>query len=249
MNRRKHFVLATLLIALAVPALLVAQDEYQSEVEKKIREIAPGASSIAISETPLKDLLQVQVDSEIYYASSDAKYLVIGRILDLDTRVNITDQAKSAIRKDLLAGLDASQQISFSPKDPEHEILVFTDIDCGYCRKLHAQVEEYMAAGIAIHYLAFPRAGLSSHSYDKFVSVWCASDKLAALTLAKSGDEPDPLQCDNPIGDQYKLGVTIGVTGTPALVTTDGTLIPGYMAPAKLKARLDALEADLAQAE
>jgi thiol:disulfide interchange protein DsbC len=240
---------SSLLLAMAVPALVNAQDQYESDIEKKIRALAPGASSIAISETPLDNLLQVQVDNEIYYASSDAKYLVIGRIMDMDTRVNITDQAKSAVRKDLLDGIDTSQQISFSPAEPEHEILVFTDIDCGYCRKLHAQVEEYMAEGIAINYLAFPRAGLDSHSFDKFVSVWCANDQLAALTLAKAGDEPDPLQCDNPIGDQYELGVAIGVTGTPALVTDNGTLIPGYMPPAQLKARLDALKADLAQAE
>lgn len=237
------------ILALTVPNLVFAQDEYQSEVEKKIRELTPGASSIAISETPLDNLLQVQVDSEIYYASTDAKYLIIGRILDMDTQVNITDQAKSSIRKDLLTGLDVSKQISFSPDKPEHEILVFTDIDCGYCRKLHDQVEEYMAAGIAIHYLAFPRAGLNSHSYDKYVSVWCADDQRGALTLAKSGGEPAPLQCDNPIEDQYELGRTIGVTGTPALITNDGTLIPGYMPPAQLKERLDALQADLAQAE
>jgi thiol:disulfide interchange protein DsbC len=226
-----------------------AQEDYSSEIERKIRALAPGVPSIAISETPLTDLLQVTVGNEIYYASSDAKYLVIGRILDMDTKVNITDQAQASIRKDLLEDVDYSKQITFSPAEPEHELLVFTDIDCGYCRKLHAQIDEYMAEGIAIHYAAYPRAGVASHSFEKFVSVWCADDQKDALTLAKNGDEPDPIQCENPIGDQYELGKAIGVTGTPALVTNDGTLIPGYMPPVQLKAKLLSLQAQSAQAE
>lgn len=237
-------------LAAGMASQAVAQDETAvSDIETKIRALAPGVSSIAISETPVEGLLQVQVDNEIYYASKDAKYLVVGRIMDLDTKVNITDQAKSAIRKDALVGLDVSQQITFSPAEPEHELLVFTDIDCGYCRKLHNQIEEYMAEGIAIHYLAFPRAGTGSHSFDKFVSVWCADDQQAALTLAKAGEEPEPLQCENPIEDQYALGRSIGITGTPALVTADGTLIPGYVPPAQLRQRLEALETQVAQAD
>jgi len=232
-----------------MPAIALAQDDPLSEIEKKIRKLVPGASSIAISETPLNDLYQIQVGNEIYYATADAKYLIIGRIIDMDTRVNITDQAKSSIRKNLLVGLDASEQIKFSPAEPEYELLVFTDIDCGYCRKLHNQIDDYMAEGIAINYVAFPRAGLNSHSFEKFVSVWCADDQQAALTLAKNGDEPVPLQCDNPIGEQYELGRSLGVTGTPALVTNDGTLIPGYVPPAQLKARLLALDAELAQSD
>ena len=239
-----------LLLAAGLATVAAAQDEpAASEIETKIRALAPGVSSIAISETPLEGILQVQVDSEIYYASEDAKYLLIGRILDLDTRVNITDQAKSVIRREMLTGLDMSQQISFSPVNPEHELLVFTDIDCGYCRRLHAQIEEYMAEGIAIKYMAFPRAGVSSHSFDKFVSVWCADDQQEALTLAKAGEEPEPLQCENPVGEQYALGQAIGITGTPALVTVDGTLIPGYMPPAQLKERLEALESQMAKAD
>lgn len=237
-------------LAAGMATQAVAQDDTATAaIETKIRALAPGVSSIAISETPVAGLLQVQVDNEIYYVSEDAKYLVVGRIMDLETKVNITDQAKSAIRKDALANMDTSKQITFSPAEPEHELLVFTDIDCGYCRKLHNQIEEYMAEGIAIHYLAFPRAGSGSHSFDKFVSVWCADDQQAALTLAKAGEEPDPLQCENPIEDQYALGRSIGITGTPALVTTDGTLIPGYVPPAQLKQRLEALESQVAQAD
>jgi len=122
-----------------------------------------------------------------------------------------------------------------------HELMVFTDIDCGYCRKLHAQVDEYNKQGIAIHYLSFPRAGIGSRSYEKAVAVWCADDQQTALTQAKLGTEPDPLQCENPVAEQYQLGIDLGVTGTPALLTSSGQLIPGYVPPEQLRDRLDRL--------
>jgi thiol:disulfide interchange protein DsbC len=232
---------------LAAAATLQADDHFQA-IETKIRSMAPSITSIAISETPIEGVLQVQMGNEIYYATADAKYLIAGRIIDLDTRENLTDQAKAGLRKDMLADLDESKNISFAPEAPAHELLVFTDIDCGYCRKLHSQIEEYMAEGIAISYLAFPRAGIGSKSYEKYVSVWCAEDQRAALTDAKAGNDPAPLQCDNPISEQYDLGLAIGVSGTPALLTRDGTLIPGYMPPEQLRQRLEAIEAQVAKA-
>lgn len=249
---RKLIWQALLPLSLVIAGVAPAQDdaaepddaaETSSAIEAKIRTLAPNAETIAISETPLEGILQVQVNSEIYYATDDARYLITGRVIDMDTRVDLTDQAMAGIRKGFLKDLDPSQQITFSPAEPEHELLVFTDIDCGYCRKLHSQIEDYLAEGIAIHYLAFPRAGLGSHSFEKFVSVWCADDKQQALTEAKAGTEPEPQQCENPIADQYNLGRELGITGTPALVTIDGTLIPGYMPPEQLKQRLDLLAA------
>ena len=136
------------------------------------------------------------------------------------------------------------EQISFAPEKTDYDLLVFTDIDCGYCRKLHNQMEEYNENGIAIHYLAFPRAGIGSASYDKYVSVWCADDQQAAMTLAKNGGENESASCPNPIAEQYDLGRELGVTGTPAIVTTDGMLIPGYVPPAQLRQRLEAMAAN-----
>ena len=224
-----------------------AETDYAA-VEEKLREIAPGASNIALSETPIEGLLQAQVNSEVIYISSDGDYLVQGTMFEIATRTNLTDQAKAGIRKEALKNMDFEQQIAFTPEDPKYKLLVFTDIDCGYCRKLHNQIEEYMDEGIAIYYMAYPRAGVGSHSFDKFVSVWCSDDQQGALTLAKNGDEPEPLQCDNPIESQYDMGREIGVSGTPALLTMDGTMIPGYMPPEKLRQRLEAIEAEVAAA-
>ena len=229
--------------SLGVSLAARAADSDFSNVEERIRMLAPQAESIAISETPIEGLLMVQIGGDIVYATADGKYLVQGRVLDMHTLEDLTEGAKAEIRRDLLAKADTKSQITFAPEDTKYDLTVFTDIDCGYCRKLHAQMNEYNQQGIAIHYMAFPRAGVGSNSYDKAVSVWCAGDQRNAMTQAKLGADPDPAQCDNPIEEQYQLGRELGVTGTPSLLTADGQMIPGYVPPEKLRERLDQMAA------
>ncbi len=248
-GRGRHWIAAIavlLLISLqAGPALAQAPVAGFDAVEAKIRSIAPSATTVAISETPVDGLLQAQINSDIVYISSDGGYLLQGVLFDLDSRVNLTDLAMAGVRKDLIEDIDDGRQISFRPEgETVHSLFVFTDIDCGYCRKLHEQMSEYNDKGIEINYMAFPRAGIGSHSWEKYVSVWCAEDPPAALTEAKSGAEPEPEQCDNPVLEQFELGQQLGVTGTPAILTRDGTLIPGYMQPEMLRARLDILASE-----
>jgi thiol:disulfide interchange protein DsbC len=225
--------------ALLVVSVASAAEPDYSVVEEQMRTLAPQAKSIAISETPIEGLLMVQINGDIVYATADGKYLIQGRVVDMATREDLTEGAKSEVRRELLASVDGSKQITFAPDKPAYDLMVFTDIDCGYCRKLHAQIAEYNQQGIAIHYMSFPRAGVGSLSYEKAVSVWCAKDPRAAMTKAKLGEEPEPAQCDNPIADQYQLGLDLGVSGTPSLLTADGQMIPGYVPPDQLRERLD----------
>jgi thiol:disulfide interchange protein DsbC len=244
MNRTPLIIAALLVGLMITTAQLNAADEQNyTVVEEKLRTMVPNAKTIAISETPIKGLLQVQINSDIVYVTEEGQYLLQGQIIEMDTRENITDQAKSGIRMSLLTDLNPDEQITFSPEKPKYDLLVFTDLDCGYCRKLHNQMAEYNEQGIAIHYLAFPRAGIGSGSYDNYVSVWCADDQNEAMTLAKNGADPAPEKCPNPVADQYSLGQQLGVTGTPSMIMLDGTMIPGYVPPAQLRQRLDSLAA------
>jgi thiol:disulfide interchange protein DsbC len=233
-------VLITVALLSSVP--LFAQDKFEL-VESRIRALAPSARSIAVAETPIDGILQVQINGDIVYATDDGKYLFQGRVIDLETKEDLTETSKSTLRKEILDQVDSSRQITFAPEDPAYDLMVFTDIDCGYCRKLHSQMAEYNEQGIAIHYMAFPRAGIGSASYDKAVSVWCADDQQDALTTAKAGSDPEKEQCDNPVAEQYQLGIELGVTGTPALLTPSGQLIPGYVPPETLRERLDQMSA------
>jgi len=242
---RIPLIIAALLVGLKMTTAYAepADGNNYSVVEERLRALVPNAKTIAISESPINGILQVQINSDIVYVTEEGQYLLQGQIIDLDTRDNITDQAKSGIRMGLLNDLNKDEQISFAPEETKYDLLVFTDLDCGYCRKLHNQMAEYNEEGIAIHYLAFPRAGVGSTSYDDYVSVWCADDQQEAMTLAKNGADPEPKKCPNPVADQYSLGHEIGVTGTPSMVTLDGTMIPGYMPPAQLRQRLESLAA------
>lgn len=242
MLARKHSSLRWLVLSLAAIAPISQAQDYP-QVNEAIQKLIPNAEQVAIAETPIPGVLEVQVNSDIIYLSADGGYLLQGRLFDLEKRLDLTDQARSGIRRELLSTVSDAEQISFAPPNPEHDVIVFTDVDCGYCRKLHEQMDQYNNLGIAIHYMMYPRAGVGSHSYDKAVSVWCSADQKSAMTSAKQGNEPVKRECDNPVESQYQLGQKIGMTGTPAIVTKDGTLIPGYVPPDALKQRLDALSA------
>ena len=157
-----------------------------------------------------------------------------------DKPESIRPTTRTDIRKGLMSKLNSSEMIVFSPKGkPRHILTVFTDIDCGYCRKLHAEMDELNNYGIEVRYMMFPRTGLNTLSYQKAVNVWCAKDQQASMTKAKAGESIPQANCDNPIASQFNLGQQLGVTGTPALLLSDGSLIPGYRPAKDLAAMLD----------
>ena len=112
----------------------------------------------------------------------------------------------------------------YKAKNQKHVITVFTDITCGYCRKLHSEMKELNDDGITVRYLAFPRQGVPSPMPDNMRSVWCAADPLKAMTDAQNGKSVPVAKCDADIAGQYHLGGVLGVNGTPAIVLENGTL-------------------------
>lgn len=230
------------LIASAFVICTASAQDY-SKVTAAVKSIIPSAENIAVSETPIDGVLQVEVDYQIFYMNASGEYLVQGDIIDLKKRQSLTDAARTKVRSKVLADVNPDDQIRFAPENPAHEVVVFTDVDCGYCRRLHQQIAEYNAQGISVSYMLYPRAGIPSETYQKMVSVWCASDQKTALTQAKQGESIQKRECETPIEAQYELGRKIGLTGTPAIVTANGTLIPGYVEPADLRQRLDAIAA------
>lgn len=191
-----------------------------------------------ISESKIPTLYQVMYGTEVVYVSADGKYFIAGDMINLDTRENETEIAKRSIRKDLLNKQD-NKPVVFKAKDEKQVLTVFTDIDCPYCAKLHREVPELNENGITVKYLMFPRAGIGSQSFKKAVNMWCADDQQQAMTDAKARKPIPDKNCDNPIKAQYQLGQELGVTGTPALITSSGKLIPGYVPADRLKAMLD----------
>lgn len=208
----------------------------EKEIRKRMQSLFPDEELSSVQPSSVPGLFEVMIGASLLYMSDDGRYVIRGDMIDLKKRINLSDQKRELARKKVLAALDQSELIEFGPskKKARHTLYVYTDIDCGYCRKLHREVPELNKAGIAVRYLAFPRKGLKSDSFDKAVAVWCAHDRQKAMTAAKAGETVEATKCSNPVADHYTLGQTMGVTGTPAVYTQGGRQLGGYIPAAEL---------------
>ncbi len=195
-----------------------------------------------ISETPIPGLYEVESNiPKLLYVSSDGRHFVAGDIYEIDDGQirNPGQERLEKQRAEALSRLQERDMVVFRPEKVAATITVFTDVDCGYCRKLHREVPQLNAMGIQVNYLAFPREGVGSATYRKMVSIWCSEDRGKALTQAKNGIAiPENTGCVNPVERDYELGNELGVNGTPAILLSDGKLIPGYLPAQELGKRL-----------
>ncbi|CAB1275175.1 DsbC family protein [Candidatus Nitrosacidococcus tergens] len=222
-------------ILITFSSLGIADEQQENSIKESLKRWAPDAKPQSIKSISVPNLYEVILDGQIFYLTQDGRYAIQGQIIDLATRTNLTEKRVKAIRAAAISELDEKDMIVFTPKDPKYTVNIFTDIDCPYCRQMHQHIDEYNKLGIKVRYLAFPRAGIGSSSYDKAANVWCAQDKQKAITLAKA-DKPikNTAQCTNPVADQFLLGEKIGVNATPTFILKDGTMIPGFIRPSSL---------------
>jgi thiol:disulfide interchange protein DsbC len=236
----KKLLVSVLLLVLAWPVLA---EEDATAAETRIRNslgvLLPGLVPDSIRPTPVEGLYELVFGTRIIYITVDGRFLVQGKLVDLETRSEITEERLSALRVAAVEAVGEDNMVVFGPADARHTITVFTDIDCGYCRKLHAEMDDYNRLGIRVRYLFYPRAGVGSESYDKAVSVWCADDRNAAMDVAKAGREVPRKTCEAPVQEHYALGQEFRIQGTPALVLEDGEVLPGYVPADKLAKALD----------
>lgn len=206
-----------------------------SDIEKRISDRLPGISINSLSETPMPGLFELVTDGQIYYVDETAEFLVDGSLIRLSDRKNITDGRLGSIHMSVIQDMGEENMLIYEPDEPAtRSITVFTDISCGYCRRLHAELDTLLSEGVRVRYLLFPRAGLGSQGHKDLESVWCADDPQAAMTSAKSGGEIEAKTCDNPIKQHVALAEQVGLRGTPLIYTDSGERIPGYREPADL---------------
>jgi thiol:disulfide interchange protein DsbC len=212
----------------------------ENTVRQTIARLVPKAKIEQVTPSPMPGFYQVIASGHIVYVSADGKYVMNGDLIDADKGISLTDNAWATYRKAELAKVPVSDRIVFAPPHPKYTVTVFTDVTCPYCRVLHEQIAAFNKEGIAVQYLAWPRAGVigddgkPTSTYNEMVSIWCAADRNDAFTAAKKGHDPKPTSCKNPVKDQFDLGLKLGVTGTPAIYTEDGTQIGGYLSPAEM---------------
>jgi len=211
----------------------------------------PGSKPEDFRATPVAGIFELTHGSDISYVSADAKYVFSGDLYRVAAKgdfPNLSEGRRRELRLAKLGEVPESQMLVFGPEKASHTITVFTDIDCPWCRRLHSQIADYNKLGIRVRYMFFPRTGPDTESWAKADAVWCAADRKAAFTRAKSGDEVAVKACPgSPVAREYRLGHDIGVDATPGVVLENGELIPGYMAPAQLLAHIQqSLASDVA---
>ncbi len=211
----------------------------EAAIKKSLSEFMPRAQIDSIRPAEIKGLYEVVTGGSIFYASEDGRYLLQGQMYDAFSKKNITENKLANVRKQELEKVGEKNMIIFKPETSKHYVSVFTDIDCGYCRKLHSEIDQYLDKGITVRYLFFPRAGKGSESYTKAISVWCADDRQKALTAAKKGESLESKTCDNPVDQHMALGEAFGMSGTPMIVTEKGNILAGYVPAAQLAKILD----------
>lgn len=218
----------------------------EARARAALQTLNPQVQIDYVGEAPLPGFREVIVGGQVVLVSDDGKYLVQGSVLDIARKKELTQSspALSKYRVDLLKSVKAGDRIVFAPPNPKYTISVFTDIECGYCRKLHSEIAEYNRQGIAIEYMAFPRMGLGSKDHLDMISVWCASDRKQALTDAKNGKPVPKRSCQStPVDMEYNVGQRLGISGTPAVFAPDGSQLGGYLPPDKMRQALDELAA------
>ena len=226
----------------ALAATASAQDGELTREE--LAATLPGVQASDIHDSPLPGMYEIVLDSDVVYVSRDGGYLIQGDVFDLRERRNLTEGRRAQARADILASVDPESLIVFSP-EPEnvrHTVTVFTDIDCGFCRQLHREMDQINALGVEVRYLSYPRTGPDTESWSKADKVWCAGDRQTAFTDAILQDMVPEQSCDaTPVASHFQLGRQVSVLGTPTILTDDGVQLGGYLAPDELIGKLEAL--------
>jgi thiol:disulfide interchange protein DsbC len=195
--------------------------------------------------SPIPGIYELSQGADVSYLTADGRYFLDGNVYDMATRQNLTEERRTRARVAMINTVPESQMLIFSPKNPKYTITVFTDVDCQYCRKLHSQIAELNKLGVRVRYMFYPRTGPNTESWHKAEAVWCSADRNEALTRAKAGGALDLSKTcgPTPVAREYAVGQSIGVRGTPAIVTENGGYINGYMPPADLFQEIKDLQA------
>lgn len=233
---RAGTLLTAVLLCVAVPASAEEVSAELQEVRDLVSERFPEISAEEVFDSSLPGWFTIRKGAIVAYISADGRYLLQGDVIDLQNNTNLSEDSRNEARVAMMAAVPNEQLIVFSPDEVEHTVSIFTDIDCTFCRRLHAQIDQYLAQGIEVRYFLYPRNGPTSPSWAKAENVWCANDRNEALTLAKQDKEYPTRTCDASIvSTHYAIGQDVGLRGTPAIVLENGTLFSGYMPAEQLK--------------
>ena len=217
-----------LLIAIMLLVSCAKKDEVDLDIRKTVSNAYPD---VVIDEIKKIDdnFHEIIINKQIYYATNDGKYLIVGNVINLNTKESITENTKMNQRLSIIDSIDMKNYMIFKPKKTDHILTIFTDTSCPYCQKLHNEIPDLLENNIEIRYVLFSRNGNDVDAYQQLVSAWCSADKVDALEDLFAGDILDDISdCENPIARNFDYAGSLSVEGTPTIFLEDGRIIPGY---------------------
>ncbi|MCY3819089.1 MAG: DsbC family protein [Gammaproteobacteria bacterium] len=203
-------------------------------LQDKLRRAMPHLGDFSVDHSAAPGLFEVVVPQEgvLFYVTADGSHFVAGDLYAFGATgapVNSSERRREAWRRELLSKIDHGEVLTFNGNGPPgHTLYAFVDVDCVFCRELHAALDAITSRGVDVHYLAFPREGVGSVSHGRMVSAWCSDDRVSAVDALMEGNSIRSVDCSNPVQSHFELGMKLGVEGTPTMFTVDGVRISGF---------------------
>ena len=239
MKMKKLSILTGVMLLMCFSSNGFADEKLEEMREALVSILSEQLKLNSIAESRIDGIYEVNIGNQIYYATLRDGHILIGEAIDVETGESLSDVRKEETIAEVVAQTSVEDMVVFAAQgETKRHMTVFTDIDCGYCRRLHQEVPALNAAGLEVRYMAYPRAGIGSSSYEKIVTVWCSDDAQSAMTASKGGEYLSPVTCENPVAEQFEAGSRAGISGTPTLILDDGTMIGGYVPAENLLPRL-----------
>ncbi|RZQ21042.1 bifunctional protein-disulfide isomerase/oxidoreductase DsbC [Vibrio vulnificus] len=225
-------------------AQVVANTHFDSEA-LKARFSKLGLNITDIQPSDVEGLVEIQTSGGVLFASNDGSHFIAGTLYSIDENGQYKDvvaERQAPLNAKKIAEF-ADSAIEYKAKDEKYVVTVFTDITCGYCVRLHSQMQGYNDLGITVRYMAYPRQGGTGPVAEQMAGIWCAANPQEAMHDAKVNRKFAPAkndlqQCKQTVAQHYQLGQQLGITGTPAIFLPNGELVAGYLPPEKLLERL-----------
>ncbi len=236
MNQIKLY-LSTILCV--VVSSTYAIDEPNHDMTRLLQSRLGSTEVPKVTATPVEGIYQTRFGAKIAYLLGNGRYVFIGDMIDLQSQINLTEVSRRELMKQAIDAFPKDDLVIFpATSDTKAVLNIFTDTSCPYCKKLHEEVPQLQKAGIEVRYFPFPRGGSRGPGYKTLQQVWCGEDRAKTMDIAKgvkSGALPDG-NCETAgaVDKGYKLGNTMGITGTPALFTQSGRKYDGYVPYKKL---------------
>ena len=233
----KHVSIGLLILGMASSVFALNEKQIRTEIQKRL---GTSANVRNVTPSPIPGLFEVQVNNEIFYTDSNAKYLIQGEMVELASGNNLTTKRQEDINRIKWSDLPQAQAFKVVRGNGSRQIAVFSDPNCGYCKRLEKTLQQL--DNVTIYNYLIPI--LSADSALKSKQIWCAADQQKIWNdwmlnnLGPSGKS----DCANPIDKNLTLAKNYGINGTPTIFFTDGSRFPGAVQLADIEKKLASLK-------